>query len=35
MKTLFHASFLLILVGAGVTRYFGYEGTLHIHCECR
>lgn len=27
---LFHAAFLIILAGAGVTRYFGYEGTMHI-----
>ncbi|WP_169763793.1 cytochrome c biogenesis protein CcsA [Campylobacter mucosalis] len=26
----FHASFLLILIGAGVTRYFGFEGNMHI-----
>ncbi|MDD5159418.1 MAG: cytochrome c biogenesis protein CcsA [Sulfuricurvum sp.] len=26
----FHASFLIILVGAAVTRYAGYEGTMHI-----
>lgn len=27
---MFHLAFLIILVGAGVTRYFGYEGTMHI-----
>ena len=27
---LFHLSFLLIILGAGVTRYFGFEGTMHI-----
>jgi len=27
---LFHASFLLILIGAGVTRYIGFEGTMVI-----
>ena len=27
---LFHASFLLILIGAGVTRYIGYEGIMVI-----
>jgi len=26
----FHVAFLIILMGAGVTRYFGYEGTMHI-----
>ena len=26
----FHVSFLIILLGAGITRYFGYEGTMHI-----
>ncbi len=26
----FHISFLLILVGAGLTRYVGFEGTIHI-----
>lgn len=26
----FHISFILILVGAGLTRYFGFEGLLHI-----
>ena len=27
---LFHVGFIVILIGAGVTRYFGYEGILHI-----
>lgn len=27
---IFHVSFLFILVGAGITRYFGIEGILHI-----
>jgi len=27
---LFHLGFIVILLGAGVTRYFGYEGILHI-----
>jgi cytochrome c-type biogenesis protein CcsB len=27
---MFHASILVILLGAGVTRYFSYEGTMHI-----
>jgi len=27
---MFHASFLIILIGAAVTRYIGYEGTMHI-----
>ncbi|BCD60092.1 MULTISPECIES: cytochrome c biogenesis protein CcsA [unclassified Nitratiruptor] len=27
---LFHMAFLIILIGAAVTRYFGYEGTMHI-----
>lgn len=26
----FHASILVILLGAGITRYFGYEGVMHI-----
>ncbi|OHD85170.1 MAG: cytochrome C biogenesis protein, partial [Sulfuricurvum sp. RIFCSPLOWO2_02_FULL_43_45] len=26
----FHAAFLIILVGAAVTRYMGYEGAMHI-----
>ncbi len=27
---IFHVGFLFILVGAGVTRYIGYEGIMHI-----
>lgn len=27
---LFHVSFLVILVGAAVTRYYGFEGMMHI-----
>ncbi len=27
---MFHFSFLLILIGSGMTRYFGFEGSLHI-----
>ena len=27
---LFHASFIVILVGAAVTRYYGFEGMMHI-----
>lgn len=27
---LFHISFIVILIGAGVTRYFGFEGNMHI-----
>jgi cytochrome c-type biogenesis protein CcsB len=27
---LFHLSFILIVIGAGVTRYFGFEGNMHI-----
>jgi cytochrome c-type biogenesis protein CcsB len=26
----FHISFIVILLGAGITRYFGYEGNMHI-----
>jgi len=26
----FHIGFVIILIGAGVTRYFGYEGVLHV-----
>lgn len=29
----FHAAILVILLGAGVTRYFGYEGMMHIREE--
>jgi cytochrome c-type biogenesis protein CcsB len=27
---LFHVSFIIIIIGAGVTRYFGFEGNMHI-----
>lgn len=27
---LFHLAFVLIIIGAGVTRYFGHEGVIHI-----
>ena len=27
---LFHISFVFILIGSGITRYYGFEGTLHI-----
>jgi cytochrome c-type biogenesis protein CcsB len=27
---LFHLSFIIMIVGAGITRYFGWEGTIHI-----
>ncbi len=27
---LFHLSFVLIIIGAAITRYFGYEGSMHI-----
>lgn len=27
---LFHLSFIFILIGSGVTRYIGFEGTLHV-----
>ena len=26
----FHSAFLLIILGAGITRYFGFEGMLHL-----
>jgi cytochrome c-type biogenesis protein CcsB len=26
----FHLAFVFILIGAGITRYFGYEGVMHI-----
>ncbi|XPV70320.1 MAG: cytochrome c biogenesis protein CcsA [Halarcobacter sp.] len=29
-RFLFHLSFVIILLGAGVTRYIGYEGIVHI-----
>jgi cytochrome c-type biogenesis protein CcsB len=27
---LFHLAFILMITGAGITRYFGWEGTMHI-----
>lgn len=27
---LFHLSFIIMIIGAGITRYFGWEGTIHI-----
>ncbi|MFW5916658.1 MAG: cytochrome c biogenesis protein ResB, partial [Bacteroidota bacterium] len=27
---IFHSAFLLIIIGAGITRYFGFEGMLHL-----
>ena len=27
---LFHLSFVLMIIGAGITRYFGWEGSIHI-----
>src|SRR4030043_1103070 len=27
---LFHISFVLIILGAGITRYYGFEGIMHI-----
>ncbi len=27
---IFHLAFVLILLGAGITRYIGYEGIIHI-----
>jgi len=27
---LFHGAFILMIIGAGVTRYFGFEGMMHI-----
>ncbi len=27
---LFHIAFILLLTGAGITRYFGWEGSIHI-----
>lgn len=27
---IFHSSIIIIIIGAGVTRYFGYEGMMHI-----
>ncbi len=30
LSFLFHIAFLVILLGAGITRYIGYEGLMHI-----
>jgi cytochrome c-type biogenesis protein CcsB len=27
---LFHLSFIIMIIGAGITRYFGWEGSIHI-----
>ncbi len=27
---LFHVAFIIIIIGAGITRYFGFEGSMHI-----
>ena len=27
---LFHISFIIILIGAAITRYISFEGTMHI-----
>ena len=27
---MFHLAFVVMIIGAGITRYFGYEGTIHI-----
>ena len=27
---IFHLSFIVLILGAGITRYFGFEGTMHI-----
>jgi cytochrome c-type biogenesis protein CcsB len=27
---LFHLSFIVMIIGAGITRYFGWEGSIHI-----
>jgi cytochrome c biogenesis protein ResB len=29
-RTLFHFSFVIILLGAGLTHYFGFDGEMHI-----
>jgi cytochrome c biogenesis factor len=29
-KVIFHASFVVMLIGAAMTRYYGYEGIMHI-----
>jgi cytochrome c-type biogenesis protein CcsB len=26
----FHIAFIIMIIGAGITRYFGYEGSIHI-----
>src|SRR5659263_266284 len=26
----FHVAFIIMITGAGITRYFGYEGSIHI-----
>ena len=30
-KFIFHFSFVFILLGAGITRYYGFEGIMHIY----
>jgi cytochrome c-type biogenesis protein CcsB len=30
-KFIFHFAFVVILIGAGITRYVGFEGIMHIH----
>lgn len=27
---IFHVGFIVLIIGAGITRYFGFEGTMHI-----
>lgn len=27
---IFHMAFVMMIIGAGITRYFGFEGTIHI-----
>ena len=27
---LFHSAIVIIIIGAGITRYFGFEGVMHI-----
>jgi cytochrome c-type biogenesis protein CcsB len=27
---IFHVAFIIMIIGAGITRYFGYEGSMHI-----
>ncbi len=27
---IFHSAFIIIIMGAGITRYIGYEGTMHL-----